>query len=314
MVGWVGPRTEGPFPRGFRPPGSPWGWLRVRTAGLGRNWAICWKVLLGCGVGLWLCSVQTASAWDNDAQVKEYFVGTAHPLDAYELRLAYDRIDVGLPGRVAVGTHTLPWLVLATNAHVKWTFLERARLRLAVNAGAYRLNTRFARWIVGDSTPEAVIYGVPLDLLASHSITPRLVLNHSVGFGFLGIDGNLRNGEVGGVAARSNLLLRTGLQWHADSVFSFTLQVRYLAMQVTTASGVITSDIDDQTSVNVESSAGISRPPLRDAFGVTLMAHYFFGTFGFALGINYGLIEVPALAVVIPTQRIIPSIDLYWRL
>ncbi len=31
MVGWVGPRTEGPFPRGFRPPGSPWGWLRSQT-------------------------------------------------------------------------------------------------------------------------------------------------------------------------------------------------------------------------------------------------------------------------------------------
>ena len=27
----MGPRTEGPFPRGFRPPGSPWGWLRART-------------------------------------------------------------------------------------------------------------------------------------------------------------------------------------------------------------------------------------------------------------------------------------------
>ena len=28
MVGWVGPRTEGPFSRGFRPPGSLRGWLR----------------------------------------------------------------------------------------------------------------------------------------------------------------------------------------------------------------------------------------------------------------------------------------------
>ncbi len=27
--GWVGPRTEGPFPRGFRQQGSPWGWLRL---------------------------------------------------------------------------------------------------------------------------------------------------------------------------------------------------------------------------------------------------------------------------------------------
>ncbi len=33
MVGWVGPRTEGPFPRGFRPPGSPWGWLRGEATG-----------------------------------------------------------------------------------------------------------------------------------------------------------------------------------------------------------------------------------------------------------------------------------------
>ncbi len=33
MVGWVGPRTEGPFSRGFRPPGSPWGWLRLRLTG-----------------------------------------------------------------------------------------------------------------------------------------------------------------------------------------------------------------------------------------------------------------------------------------
>ncbi len=31
MVGWVGPRTEGPFPRGFRPPGSPWGWLSLQS-------------------------------------------------------------------------------------------------------------------------------------------------------------------------------------------------------------------------------------------------------------------------------------------
>ncbi len=44
MVGWVGPRSEGPFPRGFRPPGSPWGWLsqypavrrRGRACGMAR--------------------------------------------------------------------------------------------------------------------------------------------------------------------------------------------------------------------------------------------------------------------------------------
>ncbi len=29
MVGWVGPRTEGPFPRGFRPAGALRGWLRT---------------------------------------------------------------------------------------------------------------------------------------------------------------------------------------------------------------------------------------------------------------------------------------------
>ncbi len=31
MVGWVGPRTKGPFPRGFRPPGSLTGMAQGRT-------------------------------------------------------------------------------------------------------------------------------------------------------------------------------------------------------------------------------------------------------------------------------------------
>ena len=261
----------------------------------------------------WACLTQAAHAWDEGGRT-EQFTETAHPLKANELRAGFTRFDAGLPKNFALGSHTLPWVLLIANAHAKWTFLDRENVRLALRAGAYRFDAELADWLIPVDDTDAVLWGFPVDLLASHPVADNLVLNHSVGFTYLFLTGEYNEDEFEGASAFSSLILRTGFQWHFDARFSLVAEVRYVPLQLASGTGAVTTEIDEVTTATAETSLDVVSPPFNEAIGGKMMFRFFLDPFGFALGANVGALEVRSLGVTVPDLKLVPLIDFFWRL
>lgn len=268
-------------------------------------------VLCGCCV---LVAAASAHAYYHDER-QSATDDTAYTLSGGRLRVGLFKLQYGLFDFATVGTHTLPWAVLAATAHAKLRLLHADPITLAVQAGfAYFDSSRLRA--LDASAGSAIVTAVPIEGLLSHRFGGAFTLSGSVVYTEVAVRGALFLDAFDGAAAGAadNLQLTTSAELRLSRVFALVVVGRWLMLQRVAGRASVTYRPDAFTTVAVHGDAVASAFGVRDAFSIVPSLHVSWGVFNLRVGVGYGNFNVPLVNFVLPERTPIPELDLFFVL
>jgi hypothetical protein len=247
-----------------------------------------------------------ARAADNAVPLDEH---TARTVGDGQLKLGALAFEYGLTRSVSIGADTLALLagafspVLAPNVHLKVALVRTERFVLAGQAGGYYA------WASGENQASGHLWIVPVSLIASVAVLPRLWLHGEINYNWARAvgAGDLDRFQVDGAVSTRAGQLGLMVEARLSRVVALIARGRY---QAWSAPLVLrgTGDPDPYTHVEVGAEARTDRRhPWMAVAGLALTWSHV----GLVAGGGYGELFIPGANVVRPGRGFVPEGSLW---
>tara|TARA_B100000579_G_scaffold409018_1_gene397671 strand:- start:106 stop:915 length:810 start_codon:yes stop_codon:yes gene_type:complete len=246
---------------------------------------------------------------------------TAFTLRDGELRLGIWKVEYGLFESVDLHTYTIPFLVGAGNAGIKWQYIWDEKSSISLRAHSLKLdlaNFESDEDSEDSEDSEAAFWILPFELTYSRDLEDDMTLSLGWLYNRVIVSGASSGGDaVNGAAAITTGQLTATLQLNHSETFASIIHARALSYQDLSAQGSIvrTETIPPDITLEIAGSADTSSDAAEVDGGFSIIAsgQHSWSSFNLRYGIGYGNWSLPVINMVMPEKSGIVEFDMFWR-
>jgi len=267
-------------------------------------------------MSLLLLLVPLASTWAKHSDQTPITDGTAHTLNAGEVRVGLFNVETGLFDRLELGTIHLLWLAKVSNLYSKVRIFQSEDISVSLSGGISWVNARE----YSDENPDVTIYAVNGGVFFTKLVEPYTLSLGLVVTELGHTDLSAQDVDLNGAGKGTSGLIRPQVQYRLSERTAFVLDGNIQLFQryeVAASSGMQLNErvrYDVYGNTEVDLSEGLTA-------NITSSVVWSWDTFNLRLGYRYGDFSVPVYDILIPItdengarkRSGYPIMDLYWR-